>query len=476
MRTVIGIEIGMENIVTAVYSHNTREMTVHTDNIRRAEYPATVSWAAGTAPRSVPAFEMTRRGGAVFRDYLPRVGDPVPLVADDGTSRTGEALLAAQIAIIVGSAASSAKSSGNLVAAVTYPSSWHSYQVTALRAELRNHGIGSDRFAGILIAGGTAALAWMRHTGRDTRTPFLLCDGGTGSIDAALIRDGDRWEPARRFEEFSLESGIHALSEHVSAQLDESIPGQDIAAALSLQRSCKAAVHELSRNTSTTISVGAGAAARTIRVVRSEFEELIADRVEHVAGIIADLYFDPNSPGTQPHSIVVCGDAAAVPLLVERLSARSEVPVRILPEPALVTLRGAVLLGVTANTGRVPSAPSPADGSTAPQVTRRAHQPNILDKPDPPRTPPEQVPVQSLPTRAIRPQPASDETPGRRFWTRGRKFLAAAAATVVLLIGGAFTVFATDIENSPAHVTPTSVTNGTHSDGTGGNQGGGPRR
>src|ERR1700754_3273490 len=84
MSEALGLSIGMTNLVAARVGRP--------PVIRRA----VLTLFSGRAPEVGVPGEYTALGqpGVVLTDFVERVGDPVPLVAEDGSAYSGEAVLA----------------------------------------------------------------------------------------------------------------------------------------------------------------------------------------------------------------------------------------------------------------------------------------------------------------------------------------------------------------------------------------------
>ena len=124
--------------------------------------------------------------GVIITDFVDRVGDPVGIVASDGTTHRGEVLLAEALDAMLYEATNGRGAAGPVV--VTHPAHWHPAVVDALRDALS----GIPELSGAaLVSDATAALTALRD---DPGVPagglIALCDfGGSGTsitlVDAA---------------------------------------------------------------------------------------------------------------------------------------------------------------------------------------------------------------------------------------------------------------------------------------------------
>ena len=143
---------------------------------------------AGTGGGQRPVIRpaaVTLDRGLILTGFVDRVGDPVPMVAQDGSHHRPEKLLADALDGLARSAANGAPVSE---VAVTVPAHWRAPVVDALRGALRSKA-GLSRSP--LVSDATAALTALRSsTGLPSDGVIVLCDfGGSGTnitlVDAA---------------------------------------------------------------------------------------------------------------------------------------------------------------------------------------------------------------------------------------------------------------------------------------------------
>ncbi len=136
-------------------------------------------------PRENP--RLTERG-LVMTDFVDRVGDPVGLVAADGSTHRGEALLADALRALL----SAADRGAAAPVAVTHPAHWRSPVVDALRSALHAE-FGAEV---PVISDASAALTALRASpGLPDRGVIALCDfGGTGA-GITLVDAADGYRP-----------------------------------------------------------------------------------------------------------------------------------------------------------------------------------------------------------------------------------------------------------------------------------------
>src|SRR5258705_7439702 len=134
-----------------------------------------------------PAVLRTAQGGWLS-GFVDRIGDPVPLVASDGSTHRPEALLTEALEAVTSALADTAQVSD---VAVTVPAHWHPSTVEALRASLPQR----TR----LVPDAAAAVRALRASpGLPSHGVVVVCDfGGSGTsitlVDADVLdaRIGD---------------------------------------------------------------------------------------------------------------------------------------------------------------------------------------------------------------------------------------------------------------------------------------------
>ncbi len=150
----------------------------------------------GQRPVIRPA-AVTLDRGVTLNGFVDRVGDPVPMVAQDGSQHRPEMLL---VEALDGLARSTANGAPVSEVAVTVPAHWRPSVVETLRAALKSKpGLSQSP----LVSDATAALTALRaNPGLPSAGVIALCDfGGSGTSitlvdaaanDAPVGRDGPR--------------------------------------------------------------------------------------------------------------------------------------------------------------------------------------------------------------------------------------------------------------------------------------------
>ena len=281
MAESVGLAIGTRNLVAAPAAG----MPV----VRRAvltlfgHRPAEVG-----LPSENPA--LTERG-LVLTGFVDRVGDPVPIVANDGSTHRGELLLSEALETLVRSV--SPARPPQFVGA-TVPAHWRSSVVDTLRSVVANSPVLSPNGAPLpLVSDATAALtALQAQPGLPARGIVALCDfGATGTsitlADAA--RGFQHVGLTLRYEDFSGDLVDQSVLRHVLESLEVDPSSTSAVMALTrVREQCRIAKEQLSFDTATGFTGPMPGPQATVRINRSELESLLREPMEGVIAALED--------------------------------------------------------------------------------------------------------------------------------------------------------------------------------------------
>ena len=296
---------------------------------------------------------LTERG-LIITDFVDRVGDPVPIVAPDGSSHRAESLLAEALRSLL--AALTGGRGPTEPVGVTHPAHWAPAAVEALRRELDGMTLGSDAVA--------ALTALRDDPGVPSRGMIALCDvGGTGtSITLADAANGFApIGPTVRHPDFSGDLVDQALLTRVVGDLAAfgSVDLSSTSAIGNLNRlrgQCRAAKERLSTSASASVTVDLPGRQSEVRITRAELDDAVR---EPLGGLLDAVQDTLQRSGIRPDDLVAvatAGGGALIPVLVTSLSEHFRVPVVTSARPELAAAIGG---GLSAARGLVP------DGATA---------------------------------------------------------------------------------------------------------------
>lgn len=323
--------------------------------------------AAVSAGRAVTGRPVINRAGQPIEDFVDRVGDPVGIVAADGSLHPAADLLAEVLLAL--SRGATAGSPLPASVAVAYPGYWASVPVEALRRALRrlppwtNVSVRLD-----LLPDYMAALGGL-GTDLPSRGVAAVCDFGARGTTIALVDldDFGLVGTPLRHSEFSGDAIDRALLAHVLTAAGITAGGTGTSAIAPLNRlrsECRAAKERLSRHTATAIPGRVAGLRGNIRITRPELDDLIRTALATVPTAVQDLLRRNGIAPVELAAVVAVGGGAAIPSVTTTLSRQVGVPVITAGQPALVAATGAALRAARRDEDShpviVPARPAPA--------------------------------------------------------------------------------------------------------------------
>ncbi|MGY4708873.1 Hsp70 family protein [Mycolicibacterium sp. CBM1] len=304
--------------------------------------------------------------GLVITDFVDRVGDPVGIVAADGSVHPAETLLADALRALA--YAATAGRPLPPVTAITHPAHWRTVAVDALRRALRRVPEWSADEP-LLIADTTAASSALRaDPGLPARGVVALCDfGGSGTSITLLDASGAPVAPTVRHLDFSGDLIDQGLLAHVVAELSAGtaldVTGTSAIGNLTrLRAECRAAKERLSTVTVTALPADLPGFRGDVRLTRTELDDVMRRSLTDLVAMVEDTI---SRAGVRPGDIAAVasvGGVAAIPAITTTLSQHLRVPVITTPRPALSGAIGAALRAARgpADDSATALAPAPA--------------------------------------------------------------------------------------------------------------------
>jgi actin-like ATPase involved in cell morphogenesis len=354
MSDPLGLSIGTTNLVAACVGNQ--------PVIRRS----VLTLFGHAAPEvGVPS---AHTDGIVLSGFVERVGDPVPLVAADGSSHHADQLLVDALQAMV--YASGGEPTPDTAIAV--PAHWGTSTLWALRNAMRtNPTLAPNGTPVRLISDAVASLTALNvNPGLSPHGVVALLDFGGGGTSITLADAASGFEPIEdtaRYTEFSGDQIDQALLNHVLEGITNA-GGIDPAAtaavgSLSLLREeCRDAKERLSAETVTELIAELPGYRSGIRVTRAELENLIAQPLSGVLAVLENALERNRISWSNVSALVTIGGGASIPLITQQLSEHSQAPVVTTPQPALDAAVGAALFAAfgadaDAKTGVAPVLP-----------------------------------------------------------------------------------------------------------------------
>ncbi|NEW59575.1 Hsp70 family protein, partial [Nocardia cyriacigeorgica] len=346
-RLALGITVGSANSVAVMA---TRDGEPGIDSERVLTHPTVLRLDAdGSTIFGTEAATGGRHAPGVRIDgFLARVGDPVAMLAADGTSHSASSLVATAIARLVEEA-----SDGDATIVACHPAHWSPHTVAMLRSALDDLNLPDLT----LIPEPVAAVRWSRAAGGSTSDDdaVLVYDLGATGLTVSVVRTGERIEllgtPLHTAEisgsEFDLLTMRYVLAnapDGIDADPFDPIVERELAA---LRERCRIAKEELSTHTATVVATRSNPAAAdstTVRLVRDDVEDLLRGPLRTSLAVIRDAVHRAGIDIGDVSRVLLTGGGGAIPLLTELISTEFGLPVVSATEPALTSALGASAL------------------------------------------------------------------------------------------------------------------------------------
>ena len=340
----LGIDVGDQTVLAAVCRDggSTAELL---DLAGDAPVASAAVQLAGGRLSVFPPAGLDADDGLV-EHLLQRVGAPTPLTGSGGSLPAAEAVAA--IARRAHELAAGREGGPASWTVLTVPPSWSGHRrellVRALAAAgLRRSSVVSSAVAvvraqlaaGALAAGATVGVYDLGASGLDTAVVRTTEDGRVEHLAAPPAPLG--W-------------GGRDLDDAVLGHVLESVPDAaapaDRREAAAVRQACRAAKEALSTETDVRVDLVLGGTTHTVRVVREDVEDLVADAVEASVDVLRATVQAAGTAVDELAAVVLAGGSARVPLVAETLSAELGRPLVADPEPARSAASGAAQLAV----------------------------------------------------------------------------------------------------------------------------------
>ena len=284
----------------------------------------------------------TDERGLVITDFVDRVGDPVGIVAADGSTHRGEDLLTEALLEMLYQVTNGRGTTDPVV--VTHPAHWRPATVEALRTALSP----VREFAGAaVISDATAAVAALHDDpGLPTSGTVAVCDFGGSGTSITLFDAANGGEPIGQTVRSTELSGAlidQAVLTQVLAGMSDAgsvdVTGTSAIGPLSrLRTQCRAAKERLSTTAATSLAAELPGHRSEVRLTRNELDEAIRQPLDDFAGALQQTLDRNGARGLA--AVASAGGGARVPLITTTLSEHFGVPVITTPQPELTSAIG----------------------------------------------------------------------------------------------------------------------------------------
>ncbi|MCX6501791.1 MAG: Hsp70 family protein [Microbacterium sp.] len=286
---------------------------------------------------------LTQPEGLV-REFVRRVGDETPIIVG-GAPHRAEDLFADTVAWVVGRVQ---EREGDAPAEihVTVPGTWGPHRRRILTEGLDRAGV-----TRVTLAGASEAAAVHYDAAAPVRVgrPILVYDLGAAGFEVTVLRK----DSSGTLRVVGSPAGLSdiggtglddAILRHVAtaAGVDTSDTSEQNRLALAaLRRECVDAKEALSFDTEAVVPVLLGRRARSVRITRSELEEMIEDDVLRTIDVVARSLADADLTGADLDAIVLAGGTSRIPRVAQLLSERFDCLIAVDTDPKAIVALGA---------------------------------------------------------------------------------------------------------------------------------------
>ncbi|TKV27826.1 Hsp70 family protein [Arthrobacter sp. NamB2] len=275
----------------------------------------------------------------LVREFKRRLGDSIPVVIED-ESFTPEFLFASVVRWVVDQAEEREGEPPEGLT-VSHPVEWGEYRTDLIRQALSDVGLGH---AELLSEPEAAALYYASHERVADGSTIAVYDLGGGTFDAAVLRKSSD----QAFVSLGTPVGIERLGgadfddlvfRHVVANTPGLLEHLDMSEASGhvllarLRRECVEAKEILSSDTETTVQVLLPNLQNDVRLVRSEFEEMIEEQVGESVDALRRVMRTAELEAADLDAILLIGGSSRIPLIAQTLSAELGRPIAIDADP-----------------------------------------------------------------------------------------------------------------------------------------------
>ncbi|MEV6319738.1 Hsp70 family protein [Nocardia sp. NPDC051787] len=441
-RLALGITVGASNSVAVAATEDGDDGIGPSGGGYLRTHPSVLRLSQDMGPTFGSDARATGRHSSdvLLEGFLARVGDPVAMLAEDGSSYSAPDLVATAIGCLIDEIAADTGQSVTEAIVACHPAWWSRHTVEIQRDALERAGLGDVT----LVPEPTAAIRWLDAAhGTTGDGAVVVYDLGATGLTVSVVRTGEHasllGSPLRNTDvagaEFDLLTMRYVLANAaLAADFDpfDPVVERELSA---LRERCRKAKEELSINTATVVPVRLDPAdprGSTVRLVRGELEDLLRGPVTSSIDLIRDAVHRAGLEIGDVGRVLLTGGGGAIPLVAELISSEFGLPVVAAPDPEHTTARGAALLAadlLAAETNQLPLVAPDAEDETVPQP-RALPAPRIAALPELP-----------------------DDRPARRHapTSRRRVAIVAGAAVAIGLLASGTLAIGTGIQSGPNH-------------------------
>jgi len=327
--------------------------------------------------------------GLILTDFVDRVGDPVGIVAADGSTHQADVVLADALRALL-LALTGGRPPVDPIA-ITHPAHWSRAAIDGLRGALATVPEFGQPHPAPLVSDAIAALTALRdEPGLPTRGVIALCDfGGTGT-SITLVDTGSGYTqlgPTVRHADLSGDLVDQALLTHVINDLSAAgsidLSGTSAIGSLTqLRVQCRGAKERLSTASVTSLVADLPGHHGDVRLTRNELDDAIRQPVADFAAVLRETL--ERNGVRELAAVASVGGGARIPIITTTLSEQFRVPVITTAQPELAAAIGGGIAAVRGtvedgNTSMAAAAPAALAAASALDATSMAPEVAVPD-------------------------------------------------------------------------------------------------
>ncbi|HET9116785.1 MAG TPA: Hsp70 family protein, partial [Pseudonocardiaceae bacterium] len=290
----------------------------------------------------------------VVREFKRRIGDDTPLLVG-GQPHAAQDLAAMMVRWVVDRVTERQGGSPDRIA-ITHPAGWGPYKKNLLSCALGAVGL-TDLT--LMAEPEAAAVSYAVQERVEADSTIAVYDLGGGTFDAAVVRktgsgsftllgsaDGLEQLGGADFDEAVFTHVQGVLSTQQNSARWDALDTEDpnvLSGLARLRRECIEAKEALSSDTEVSIPVLLPGVSAHVRLVRSEFEDMIRPALEDTVDSLSRAIDSAGLDSADLGSVLLVGGSSRVPLVSQLVSARLGCPVVVDADPKTTIALGAAL-------------------------------------------------------------------------------------------------------------------------------------
>ncbi|MDQ4105443.1 MAG: Hsp70 family protein, partial [Actinomycetota bacterium] len=401
MRYALGVDVGTSFTAAAIWRSDDQQHKAEVVALSN-RMPSVPSVLFLGADGSVVVGEAAERRALtdpdrVVREFKRRIGDDTPLFVG-GQPYAAHDLAAMMVRWVVDRVSEREGGVPDRIT-ITHPAGWGPYKRDLLSRALSAVGLDDLIF---MAEPAAAAVSYAAQERVEAGNTIAVYDLGGGTFDAAVVRKTGAGSfallgSADGLEQLGGADFDEAVFTRVQAQLDTAqwdaldIADPNVLSGLArLRRECIEAKEALSSDTVVSIPVLLPGVSTHVRLVRSEFEEMIRPALEETIDSLSRAVHSADLSPAELGAVLLVGGSSRVPLVSQLVSAALGCPVVVDADPKATIALGAALSMAPqlppASTTTVAVA-SPATDLDSETLTSGDHMPNQVPHHAPDRPP-----------------------------------------------------------------------------------------